>query len=433
MIDHIIIPSEHYDYVLSCEILDDDALNVSNHRPLFCKFQLPILSHSTNDVHVKPRLKWAKATSKSLIEYESFLEENVTLSYQRNVHISLTGQIDELYNILVSEILKSSDLFIPKTKFKRFLKPYWNDDLSKLHKTMMNIRSKWILDNRPRSNNSQTYKAYKHAKNKFRNCHRQAAENYLVTLNQEIDESAEVDSSTFWKLLKLRKPKSCTSAGNEIKFDDTIIRDPVEIVSHWGSYFKKLYTPSDNIDYDNVFKDNVSEHIKRLNNKLFNGDYIFNDNYNISVDEVTQALKKAKKAKACGDDNIYYEHLIYTGSNVRYLLAKLFTAMLKFSYVPTRMKVGTIITLFKGGNKLRTDPNNYRAITLSSVFIRVYENILIKRIDIQGNIKVDKLQGGFQKNLGCVMTSFSLKKCILYGKEQNSRVFICFFRRKESI
>ena len=128
------------------------------------------------------------------------------------------------------------------------------------------------------------------------------------------------------------------------------------------------------------------------------------------MDEVTQALKKAKKAKACGDDNIYYEHLIYTGSNVRYLLAKLFTAMLKFSYVQTRMKVGTIITLFKGGNKLRTDPNNYRAITLSSVFIRVYENILLKRIDIQGNIKVDRLQGGFQKNLGCVMTSFSLKE-----------------------
>ena len=123
---------------------------------------------------------------------------------------------------------------------------------------------------------------------------------------------------------------------------------------------------------------------------------------------------------------------MYTGFNIRFLLAKLYNAMLQFSYVPIRMKVGTIITLFKGGNKVRTDPNSYRAITLSSVFLRVYENILLNRIDTQGIIKVDKMQGGFQKNLGCIMTSFSLKECILYGKEQHSRVFVCFLDARQA-
>ena len=182
---------------------------------------------------------------------------------------------------------------------------------------MTHIRSIWILDNKPRSNQSQSYIANKDAKNIFRKCHRQSVENYLVTLNQEIDESAELDSSTFWKLLKLRKPKSCTSAGNEMKFNNTITRDPVEIVSHWGSYFKELYTPSENINYDNVFKENVSEYIRSLNNKLFSDDCIFDDNYNISVEEVTQALKKVKNAKACGDDNMCYKHLIYTGLRLK--------------------------------------------------------------------------------------------------------------------
>ena len=270
--------------------MDDDALNVSNHRPLICKLNVPILAHSTNDYHITPRLKWSKATTNALIQYEAFLEDSATLSFYRNVHISSTGQIDHLYKVLVSEILKSSDLSIPKTKFRRFLKPYWNDNLSKLHKNMIHIRSNWILDNRPRSNQSQSYVAYKFAKNIFRNSHRQAAENYLITLNQEIDDSAELDSSTFWKLLKLRKPKSCTSAGNEMKFNNTITRDPVEIVSHWGSYFKELYTPSENINYDNVFKENVSEYIQSLNNKLFNDDCNFDENCNISVEENTQAL-----------------------------------------------------------------------------------------------------------------------------------------------
>ena len=108
--------------------------------------------------------------------------------------------------------------------------------------------------------------------------------------------------------------------------------------------------------------------------------------------------------------------------------------MLRFynDIVPICMKVGTIITLFKGGNKLRTDPNNYRAITLSSVIIRVYENIILKRIDTQGNVKVVQLQSGFQKCLCCVMTSFSLKECIFYGKEQGSRVFICFLDARKA-
>ena len=30
------------------------------------------------------------------------------------------------------------------------------------------------------------------------------------------------------------------------------------------------------------------------------------------------------------------------------------------------------------------------------------------------------------------MTSFSLKECILYGKEQNSRVFICFLDARKA-
>ena len=68
LIDHIIIPSEHSDIVVSCEILDDDALNVSNHRPLLCKLNLPILSHSINDYHTVPKLKWSKAKTNSLNE-----------------------------------------------------------------------------------------------------------------------------------------------------------------------------------------------------------------------------------------------------------------------------------------------------------------------------------------------------------------------------
>ena len=59
------------------------------------------------------------------------------------------------------------------------------------------------------------------------------------------------------------------------------------------------------------------------------------------------------------------------------ILLKLFTAMLQFSHTPTSMKRGIIINLYKGGNKKKNDPNSYRAITLSSVVLKLYEKVLL--------------------------------------------------------
>ena len=41
----------------------------------------------------------------------------------------------------------------------------------------------------------------------------------------------------------------------------------------------------------------------------------------------------------------------------------LFNAMIKYSHIPQIMKTDTTITLFKGGNKRKYDPNSYRAIS----------------------------------------------------------------------
>ena len=54
--------------------------------------------------------------------------------------------------------------------------------------------------------------------------------------------------------------------------------------------------------------------------------------------------------------------------------------------------------LFKGGNKRKDNPDNYKAITLSSCLLKLLERILLTRID---NIQpqIHPLQGGFQKGL----------------------------------
>ena len=107
------------------------------------------------------------------------------------------------------------------------------------------------------------------------------------------------------------------------------------------------------------------------------------------------------------------------------LCSKLFNSMLKFSYCPPDMKKGVITVLHKGGNKPLNDPNNYRAITLTPVLLKLYESILLKRIESKPS-PIHELQGGFRKGIGCMMTSFLFKESVQFARENNSKLYACF-------
>ncbi|KAH3864104.1 hypothetical protein DPMN_027118 [Dreissena polymorpha] len=70
----------------------------------------------------------------------------------------------------------------------------------------------------------------------------------------------------------------------------------------------------------------------------------------------------------------------------------------------------TLLRCIKVDEKRRDEPSNYRAITLSSTLLKVYEMVLLDRC--KGNImtSIRRLQGGLKDGLGCIMTSFSLRE-----------------------
>ena len=209
-----------------------------------------------------------------------------------------------------------------------------------------------------------------------------------------------------------------------MKFGTTVCRDPEQIVSGWGNYFKDLYTDTERPHYDSNFQREVDTRVKFIKEEIEN-ERDANPTY-ISMLEVKEAIKELKKKKACGADCIYNEHLIYGGDLLYEKLANFYTAMFNYGYIPCSMKEGIIITLHKGGKKSKTDPNNYRAITLSSAILKLFEKLLLEKVKAAITKPLNCLQGGFRPQVGCNMSSLMIKECISYAKENHSKLFVCY-------
>ena len=140
------------------------------------------------------------------------------------------------------------------------------------------------------------------------------------------------------------------------------------------------------------------------------------------------AIKMTHNNKAGGDDEIVYEHIKYGGTILLEILSKFYTAILRLAYAPKDMKKGVIVTHFKGGGRRKDNPDNCRAITLSSVVFKLLERILLTRIELSDAIEppIHPLLEGFKKQQGCLMTSFLVKEAIQFAKEKGSKVYACF-------
>lgn len=424
-IDHILISKEKLDLISSTLIPDDDALNVSSHRPIMCTLSLQIQNKViTHETKGQMCINWSKVKQEHIIDYQILMQlyyENSGLYEQNTMSIE---QIDYVYNELASIISEANKSCFPKSKFKHYVKPYWDEELKSMSNLSNSKRHTWINDGKPRGNEFNSYREYKNAKRMFRKAHRRKVQTYISNQFEEIDKYATVDSTLFWKSINRRKKKSKTAVGNEMIFNNNTFRDPKQINDNWAEYFKTLYSPSVDEQFDTTHKAKINNELDQILNNV-STHRINTDETSVSLEEVRNVCKKAKRNKACGPDGIFYENFKFGGDALVTMCAKLFSSMLAYSYCPNEMKKGEIIILHKGGNKSHDDPNNYRAITLSSVLLKLYEAVILNRMKNK-SMPLNDLQGGFRKGMGCIMTSFMFRECNNFVMENNSKLYMCF-------
>lgn len=207
---------------------------------------------------------------------------------------------------------------------------------------------------------AEYYKKYKQIYRRLlRSAKRKFSDNKIINSKNK--------SRTVWNLINatIKKPvnKSVSFLHESREYTDFS-----EIANLFNNYFVNIPKKIENANSNIQFSDSVQIH------KTTNTLYL----YPVHNNEVLNAINELKNTTSCGYDG-FSTNIIK--SNCRQLCGPL-THLINISFssgiFPDALKISKVITLHKKGNA--KDIKNYRPISLLSVFSKIYERLLYKRI-----------------------------------------------------
>ena len=149
-------------------------------------------------------------------------------------------------------------------------------------------------------------------------------------------------------------------------------------------------------------------------------------NADIQEIEIIYAIRKAKKEKACGLDEIPVE--VLGNTNCISLLTTMFNMCYKQGIFPSLWKKGIITPVPKGNMIDPRDPWGYRGITLANSSYKLFCSVLNNRLQTwvdQNNLLANE-QNGFRKERSCLDQITSLVNIIDTRKKCKQSTFAAF-------
>ena len=146
----------------------------------------------------------------------------------------------------------------------------------------------------------------------------------------------------------------------------------------------------------------------------------------ITMNELEISIKSLKRNKACGHDYILNEFILNASLQVKVFLLLLFNSILTLEYFPSSWAVGSIIPVFKKGDK--NDVNNYRGITLLSCLSKLFTRIINNRLNewAESEEVLTEAQFGFRKERSTSDCLFILHGLVEILLARGKKLYCCF-------
>jgi hypothetical protein len=232
------------------------------------------------------------------------------------------------------------------------------------------------------------------------------AKNMQTTFDRILTEGG-AKSQTFWnirrKIIGANKPSeydTVTEEGNKIL-------DPDESKEHIATYFEQLYKAREADKNNEQMSQKITSEVEQWAQSIIN-----NQTQNpITITELDQAIKKLKKRKSCGPDEIPNEVFIMANHTTRLIYLEILNTTIQTQTIPNKWQNGSVTRIYKGkGTKGKC--SNERGITVSSNFGKLFERIINERAKLCTNLS-DAQAGGKEKR--------STTDHLLILKENNQR------------
>lgn len=151
----------------------------------------------------------------------------------------------------------------------------------------------------------------------------------------------------------------------------------------------------------------------------------------VSAASVRTYIRKLKTNKAPGADGITNEVLKALSPSISYPLSILFTASFQQGTFPAAWKTACVIPIYKGKGP-RTDPSNYRPISLLATLSKLLERIAYDLLYRHVSPSLSISQSGFRKNDNTAYQLTRLIQDIQTSKDNGEHIGICFFDLKKA-
>jgi len=143
----------------------------------------------------------------------------------------------------------------------------------------------------------------------------------------------------------------------------------------------------------------------------------------ITVEEITAALKQMKQGKACGISDVCTEFLIHSGQVGVDVMKDICNRVLNGDSIPEDWKNSILVPLYKG----KGDPKecgSYRGIKLLEHGMKVLERVLEKRL--RQKLNIDEMQCGFMPGRGTTDAIFMVRQLQEKYLQKKKKLYYCF-------
>ena len=297
--------------------------------------------------------------------------------------------VNELYDEFITKLNSCVDKHAPikkltKKEIKMKSKPWITVNIRKL----IDQRNKLFNRKKRQLNNSNIKTLYNIFRNRVNREVKKAKKEYYKIYFEENKNSIQ---KTWIGIKEIINTKSAISPRtSQLKINGQAIDDALDISNCFNNFFVNVGPTTEN-EIPGVNRSPES-FLKDRNNFNFLLKFVSND-------EIITIIKNLNSRKSSGPSSIPTKLLILIPDIIVLPLCKIINTSFSTGIFPEALKIAKVIPIYKKGST--QDVNNYRPISLLSIFDKIIEKIMYNRVNLfleNHNILFEQ-QYGFRKQM----------------------------------